>query len=218
MASSIYAQEKFLVEFNRLDGISLSMLDKFISAAPTAIFSKDREHRFLESDTTFAGFSDNTPDTLIGLTDFEMGWTDAGSSPEDFFAGDLQTMHGRPLLNENEILAPPGKQVIVAKVSKKPLMSGRRCIGVVGAIVDYTDAFFAQSPQKNAFLPTKLESLTAMEYRVLALYNDGFARKEMADMLNSSPHTIAWHLRQIREKFNITTRKEMLLLQEREEG
>jgi DNA-binding CsgD family transcriptional regulator len=51
-----------------------------------------------------------------------------------------------------------------------------------------------------------------MEQRVLELYNKGYSRKQAAKILNVSENTYAWYLRQIRVKFEISSRKEMLEL------
>jgi DNA-binding CsgD family transcriptional regulator len=218
MTSSIRKQEKFLLRFNALPVIDLKTLDRFIAESPCLMFSKDAAYKFLETGANFAAYTDNTPESLKGFTDLDMNWDNAGSTAEEFFAGDRQTMHGTPLLNANEVLIAPGKKAKVVKVSKKPLVSGKKCIGIAGAIVDYSDAFYPEGSPKEVFLGVKSQELTPAEYKVLVLYNEGHTRKEMAAILGISSHTIAWHLRMIREKYEVRTRKEMLMLQEQQEG
>jgi DNA-binding CsgD family transcriptional regulator len=80
-------------------------------------------------------------------------------------------------------------------------------IGLIGSSVDL------ETLKKSPLNEGGLSSLTRVQGKVLSLYNQGLLRKEIAAKCFIAESTVAWYLREIRAKFNIRTRKEMLELE-----
>ncbi len=56
--------------------------------------------------------------------------------------------------------------------------------------------------------------ISIQQLKALQLYNQGYTRRQAAARLCISEHTYAWYLKKIREKFGISSRREMLSLEE----
>jgi DNA-binding CsgD family transcriptional regulator len=57
------------------------------------------------------------------------------------------------------------------------------------------------------------EKITHRELEALKLYNLGYSRMETAEEMGISATTVAWYLKEVRDKFNVRTRKELRRLE-----
>ncbi len=55
--------------------------------------------------------------------------------------------------------------------------------------------------------------LPEKQLQVLSLYNKGYNRKASAQALGVTENTVAWYLKKIKRKFNISSRREMMSLE-----
>lgn len=117
---------------------SRNMLQLIIESIPVRVFWKDRDLRYLGSNTLFArdaGFSQ--PQQLLGQDDFAMGWREQA---ELYRADDRQVMEsGLPKMNFVEPLTTPAGAKIWVNTSKVPLhRPNGEVFGVLGVYEDIT--------------------------------------------------------------------------------
>ncbi|HSM98019.1 MAG TPA: EAL domain-containing protein, partial [Gallionella sp.] len=118
---------------------SKNLLQLVVENAPTRIFWKDRDLRYLGCNTRFAidaGYS--SPGELIGKTDFEMGWKDQA---ELYRADDKEVLvSGAAKLDIEEPQTTPDGNTIWLRTSKVPLLDKEnRIIGILGLYQDITE-------------------------------------------------------------------------------
>lgn len=58
------------------------------------------------------------------------------------------------------------------------------------------------------------DQISKKQFSALRLYNRGYTRRQAAEILGVAENTYAWHLKRIRMVFNISSRLEMLKLEE----
>jgi PAS domain S-box-containing protein len=112
---------------------------KIIETIPLRVFWKDRDLRFLGSNTLFATHAGvSRPEELIGKTDFEMAWKDQA---EMYRSDDQQVMDAnRPKLSYDEPQTSPEGVQIWLRTSKVPLHDDmNETIGILGVYEDITD-------------------------------------------------------------------------------
>ncbi|MDD5365833.1 MAG: PAS domain S-box protein [Gallionellaceae bacterium] len=114
-----------------------------IETIPMRVFWKDRDLRYLGCNTLFAhdaGMAD--PDTMIGKTDFDMGWQDRA---ELYRADDRRVMDtNNPTLSYDEPQTTPDGGRIWLRTSKVPLRNeAHETIGVMGVYEDITESKLA---------------------------------------------------------------------------
>jgi PAS domain S-box-containing protein len=118
---------------------SRQMLEMVLNTIPVRVFWKDRESKYLGCNKVFAldsGFS--SPDELIGLDDYRMGWAEQA----DLYRSDdrLVIETGRPKLNYEEPQTTPAGTRIWLRTSKIPLRGPDGGIrGVLGTYEDITE-------------------------------------------------------------------------------
>jgi DNA-binding CsgD family transcriptional regulator len=92
--------------------------------------------------------------------------------------------------------------------SRFPIFDERgEVIAIFGSTVEISDDGFFKKEKPV------VRGLSPKQLQVLALYNLGYPRQQIAEELSIAESTVAWYLREIRAKFNIRTRKEMLELE-----
>lgn len=132
---------------------------------------------------------------------------------ESFKADTLEVIEtGQPKLSVVEPPIPHANGEIIHFLSSRMPVFDKtgEVAAVIGNSVDITDVI---ASEKKNWTHAKIR-IPAMQRKALALYNEGFPHKEAAYKLNISVTTYAWYLRQIREKYGIRTRREMLELEQ----
>jgi PAS domain S-box-containing protein len=114
------------------------MLRLVIDTIPERVFWKDRQSRYLGCNQAFArdaGF--NSPEQLIGLDDFAMGWRDQA---ESYRSDDAQVMdEGVAKLDYEEPQTTPDGGTIWLKTCKVPMTDDQgRVLGLLGTYQDIT--------------------------------------------------------------------------------
>jgi len=117
---------------------------KIIETIPLRVFWKDRDLRYLGSNTLFAKDAGvSRPEQLIGKTDFELGWTDFA---ETYRADDQRVMDSdTPKLSfEEPQITPTGERAWI-RTSKVPLQDDvGEVFGLLGTYENVTDQVDAQ--------------------------------------------------------------------------
>ncbi len=215
---------QFFNAFLPANSIQLKDVEKLYEKAPEPILMlhKNDKYTLCNSSQSFADLEKiKSPIDLIGYSDFDLTLREAGKSASIYQAEDKACMKG--LYEKNHyggiVYLPDRKLPMLQQIKKIPILSAKKPVGVVVVTLDVTEAFFNV---RNTIIAEKInlpnttpyDRLTSKQLRVLKLYNQGYSRKKGAQMLCMSEHTYAWHLREIREKFNIRTRAEMLMLEQ----
>ncbi|MBI1175697.1 MAG: GAF domain-containing protein [Sideroxydans sp.] len=115
-----------------------ALLQNIVEGVPIRIFWKDRNLRYLGSNTLFAQDAGLAgPDELIGKTDFEMGWK---AQAEAYRADDMRVIEsGIPQLGFEEPQTAPDGRTVWLRTSKVPLRDGEQnIIGILGIYEDIT--------------------------------------------------------------------------------
>ena len=82
----------------------------------------------------------NSPQDIIGKTDYEMGWLPDGDTADKFRAGDQATLAGRHLTNAEEWLSLKNGSKILTLINKVPIINSQGIIlGVLGVATDITE-------------------------------------------------------------------------------
>lgn len=116
------------------------LLRGVLDTVPVRVFWKDRDGRFLGSNLPFAKDAGlNSPDELIGKSDFEMSWREQA---ELYRADDREVMaSGCPKVGYEETQTTPSGEQIWLRTSKTPLKDAAgNIIGVLGTYEDITPA------------------------------------------------------------------------------
>ncbi|HDQ45961.1 MAG TPA: PAS domain S-box protein, partial [bacterium] len=118
---------------------SRRLLQDVLDTVPARVFWKDRESRYLGCNLAFARDAGlQSPDDLIGKTDFEMTWRDQA---EQYRADDKEVIEsGPPKLGYEEPETTPDGGLIWLRTNKVPLRdAGGGIIGVLGTYEDITE-------------------------------------------------------------------------------
>lgn len=121
------------------------LLQDIVEGVPIRIFWKDRECRYLGCNSLFAKDAGlQSPEQLIGKSDFEMGWSDQA---EAYRADDFKVMEsGISRLAYEEPQSTPGGDIIWLRTSKVPLRDDQQnVIGILGVYEDITAEKLKQS-------------------------------------------------------------------------
>lgn len=134
------AQEKAKIHQNEAIRINKIFLKNIAEALPQYIFWKDTQSVYLGCNGNFAklvGF--NSPSEIVGKRDVDLNWQSSGDTTESFVKGDLQTMAGNPVTNQEEILVLPCGKKLITLASKLPIKDEKGTIfGIVGYFSDIT--------------------------------------------------------------------------------
>ncbi len=135
------------------------LLETILDTIPVRVFWKDRELKYLGCNRHFAKDAGlNTPDEIIGKTDYDVGWKEQA---ELYRTDDKDVLNSEePKLHYEEPQTTPGGETIWLKTSKIPLrdISGKM-IGVLGTYEDIT-----QRKQAEERLKQTNENLEEMVY------------------------------------------------------
>lgn len=116
-----------------------ALLEKILHCIPHHIFWKDRYGVFLGCNQAFATAAGmNSPEELIGKTDFDMPWQEQA---EKYIADDAKIMaSGDTMINFEDKQTRASGEEVVALVSKVPLTyADHSSYGVLGVYADITD-------------------------------------------------------------------------------
>ncbi len=142
------------------------LLSSIIQHAPIRVFWKDRDSRFVGSNSQFArdaGLA--TPDELIGKTDFDMAWREQA---ELYRADDREVMEsGISKLDFEEPQTTPDGRTVWLSTSKVPLRDkDERIIGILGI---YTDVTARKEAEEQIRSLAYFDPLTALPNRRLLM-------------------------------------------------
>ncbi len=117
------------------------LIETVFEHIPQLIFWKNSNSVYLGCNKKYAEFLGlNTPQELVGKTDYDLGWLADGDTAEKFRIGDRQTLAGQHIINEEEWLSVKQGTKILALVNKVPLHNSKgRVIGVLGVATDITE-------------------------------------------------------------------------------
>jgi PAS domain S-box-containing protein len=130
--------EEDLQESRRKLAETIQMLQLVIDTIPVRVFWKTKESVFLGCNKLFAADAGmDSPDKLIGKTDFDMNWREQA---EQYVADDRTVIEtGIPKLNYEEKQTTPKGYQIWLRTSKVPLRNiDNEIIGVLGTYDDIT--------------------------------------------------------------------------------
>jgi PAS domain S-box-containing protein len=135
-----------------------ALLHSIVEGIPARVFWKDLESRYLGCNALFAKDAGlNSPDELIGKTDFDMAWKDQA---ESYRADDKAIMDsGISRLGYEEQQTTPAGVKIWLRTSKVPLRdANRQVIGVLGLYEDITEYASTKETEKRLARALKLLS------------------------------------------------------------
>ena len=116
-------------------------LKQFTQFLPQFVFWKDAYSIYLGCNQRYAelvGLS--SPDAIVGKSDGDLPWQPGGNTAVFFRQGDLETLSGKPIVNQEETLVLPNGQKITALVSKLPIRNDNgEALGIVECFSDITE-------------------------------------------------------------------------------
>lgn len=136
-----HSHQKTAAASERLDATQI-LIKNITNSLPQYLFWKDANSTYLGCNMNFAEFVGlNSPDDIVGLTDYEIGWKKTGATAETFRKGDQATLNGSPVVNQEEVLVSPGGQTLITLVCKLPILDPKtkQALGVVGYFTDISD-------------------------------------------------------------------------------
>jgi PAS domain S-box-containing protein len=120
--------------------ITQVFLENITHSLPQYVFWKNHKSMYLGCNQNYANLVGLTsPKDIIYKTDADLGWLSSGDTTEKFQDGDRQTMEGKPITNQEEILILPNGRKLVTLVSKLPILDNGKVLGVVGNFIDITE-------------------------------------------------------------------------------
>lgn len=127
---------------------SRRMLRLILDLIPTRVFWKDTELRYIGCNRQFARDAGLTADTLLGKTDYDIGWSQAGQ----YQADDRKVIKtGEPLYNIQETQDRPDGGVGWVNTHKIPLLDDDgTVIGVLGTYADVTQQKIAEDRMRTS--------------------------------------------------------------------
>ncbi|HVV67817.1 MAG TPA: PAS domain-containing sensor histidine kinase [Gammaproteobacteria bacterium] len=117
------------------------LIETIFDHIPQYIFWKNTASVYLGCNKKFAKLLGlNSPDEIIGKSDFELNWLPDGDTAEKFQAGDRKTLEGHHIINQEEWLSVKNGNRILTLANKVPLVNPDGIIvGVLGVATDITE-------------------------------------------------------------------------------
>lgn len=140
-------------------------LDSVIKNMPqhVYVFWKDKNSIYLGCTENYAkliGLS--SPEEIIGKSDIDIGWLPDGDTAELFRRGDIETMQGKHVVNQEELLSLPNGKKLFTLVSKSAIQDDKgNIIGIMGIATDITERKNTEEAIKEAKVAT--EKMQAMK-------------------------------------------------------
>ena len=180
------------------------MLNPIIDIDVGIILVKNKQHQFIAANRTFINISGaNKIDNLIGLSDFDMPWSD------DSF---LYVEHEKKVMDgwTNPVIEPlNGTKTIQLLTDKRPLYDQFGCVAgtIAQAIILPEHISYSNLAGEEKSLERRLyhENLTRMETHCLYWLIKGSKRSEVAHKLNMSPKTYDFHINNIKNKLEVNS-------------
>ncbi|WP_295444032.1 EAL domain-containing protein [uncultured Thiodictyon sp.] len=143
---------------------SRNLLQRIIDTAPTRVFWKDRDLRYLGCNPAFARDAGKThPSEIIGKNDYQMGWA---AQAELYRADDRAVMaSGIPKLSYDEQQTTPSGQTLWIRTSKVALRD--RDDAVFGLLGIYEDVTLIKEQERALQHIAHYDALTGLPNRVL---------------------------------------------------
>ncbi|MBA2652420.1 MAG: response regulator [Tatlockia sp.] len=138
-------------EFKKIDYVTNIFFRNITESLPQYVFWKDVNSVYLGCNSNYAqlvGFE--SPEEIIGKTDNDLLWQPTGDTARTFQQGDKEALAGKPIDNQEEILALPNGKKLVTLVSKLPIIHKGKAIGMVGYFSDITSLKEAQNTAELA--------------------------------------------------------------------
>lgn len=172
---------------------------------------KNLEHQFIASNSIFSKYSGFSPESLIGVSDDEMPWAENKS---------IYVKHEKDVLSglDYNVIEPlPGIVKACLLTSKKVIHSvkGIPCGTIATAIVFKGTVEFGNlaGASDNMKICNYSEyNLTVYEAKVLYFLLKGFSRQKVSEMSRISTSSYDFHLQNIKRKFNVETRDQLVFL------
>lgn len=121
---------------------SLVFLENAVRNLPQQyIFWKDINSVYIGCNDSYAKLLGlNSPDDIVGKSDLDIGWLPDGDSAELFRQGDLETMAGKSIINQEEWLSLPNGKKVLVLVNKGPIYDdNNNLLGILGIATDITE-------------------------------------------------------------------------------
>lgn len=169
------------IEINKI------FLESITESLPQFIFWKDIDSVYLGCNKNFADFVGlKTPHDIIGKKDQDLNWQSAGHTTEAFRKGDVETLSGKPVTNQEEKLVLPNGKTLITLVSKLPIVYDGKAIGIVGYFTDITE-----------IRKTELQAKLALEEAItLKLENAAhIAKLEAQEQISKNANQVAHDIR-----------------------
>ena len=99
------------------------VIETIFQHIPQYIFWKNTNSVYLGCNEKYAQLLGlNSPQDIIGKTDYEIGWLSDGDTADLFRLGDQETLAGRHITNQEEWLSLPNGRKILTLINKVPLI------------------------------------------------------------------------------------------------
>ena len=149
-------------------------LKNITASLPQFLFWKDVNSIYLGCNQNYARLVGlRSPEEIVGKTDEDLHFHPSGHTADIFVRGDQDTLSGHPITNQQEILALPNGQQIVALVSKLPIVDeDNQILGIVGYFSDITElkekeqALQQAKQQADAANQTKSQFIANMSHDI----------------------------------------------------
>jgi PAS domain S-box-containing protein len=117
------------------------LLETIFRHIPQLIFWKNKNSIYLGCNQPYANLLGlNSPQDIIGKTDYELGWLSDGDTADLFRSGDQETLTGHSITNQEEWLSVKNGKKILTLVNKVPLIGYHgEVLGVLGVATDITE-------------------------------------------------------------------------------
>ncbi|MBS0359277.1 MAG: PAS domain-containing sensor histidine kinase [Proteobacteria bacterium] len=141
-------KDTFLSTWNK------ELLQNIILHVPHFIFWKDKNSVYMGCNENYANLVNlNSPQEIIGKTDYDLGWHSDGNSADFFRQKDHDILQGKSIVNLEQYLSTTNGHRILVLLNKIPLIDEQgEIFGILGVSTDITELREAEIREKNALL------------------------------------------------------------------